>query len=523
MDSNEAKGKLVMKKFTLLSVVVLLWSCCALTPAAAASGNETQSQIEALQARVSELEAQVDQQDVQERNKELMQEMVAESDDNTIWQSQDSALTAGHDGRFYIKTADDQFRLSFDTLFQFRHSFLYSDDGNDRLGRDGTTDTISPDGFGGYDINEGALTDGVDASASAFEIERMYLFLRGHVLNDINYVIQIEGDDENEGLSLYRYEVAYSLMEGLGFKAGRYKGPFGKQEPTSAGALMMIDRSLANEVFNIGRTTGLEVFGTWDLGDIKPSYRFMIFNGFQDDDNVPFQDNDNSPGFAARFAMPLMGSTMADFANESDLANHDNFVSMVGLSLGYENNVDEDHFAGGNGDDYEFLGKSAEGALGGGDGGTGVYQLGGEATMIGLDYSMKYMGLSATFEGFYQHINGDTGSISPADDFGFGARAVRGIQGTSIDNYGFYTQAGYFIVPNKFEIAGRIGSVMVDGANDSWEYTAGWNYYIYGQDLKLSMDVGYIDRLPIESSNPNFLGVQNESLLMVRSQLQFQF
>lgn len=512
-----------MKKL-ILFMVALAGAGGLISPAFAAQDSDTSSQIEALQSRVTELENELKHQNYQERNKELMSEMIAEMGEAPISQSADSSMTAGHDGRFFIKTADDQFRLSFDTLLQFRHTFLRSDDGNDKLGRDGTRDTIDimDDGFGGFDItiNEDALTNGVDATASAFEAERMYLFLRGHVLKDINYVIQISGNDDNgTGLNLYRYEVAYDLMDSLGFKAGRYKGPFGKQESTAAGSLMMIDRSLANEVFNIGRSNGVELYGMWDMGDVKPEYRVMVFNGFRDDDDIPFQDNDNSPGFAGRIAVPLMGASMADFANESDLVYHDNMVGLVGFSLAYENNNESGHFAHtGDASDYEFLGKSAHR-----DGGTGVYQLGGEATMLGMDVSMKYMGLSVICEGFYQHIRADDNNLSAGDDFGFGARAASGIDGRKVDNFGFYTQAGYFIVPNKFEIAGRIGAVLVDDATDSWEYTLGWNYYIHGQDLKLSMDVGYIDRLPIESDNTNFLGVQNQSLLSVRSQLQFQF
>ena len=65
--------------------------------------------------------------------------------------------------------------------------------------------------------------------------------------------------------------------------------------------------------------------------------------------------------------------------------------------------------------------------------------------------------------------------------------------------------------------------VHVDHANDSYEYSGGWNWYLSGQDLKLSMDVTYIDDLPLISGTPGFDGVQNNSLLLVRTQLQFHF
>ena len=84
-------------------------------------------------------------------------------------------------------------------------------------------------------------------------------------------------------------------------------------------------------------------------------------------------------------------------------------------------------------------------------------------------------------------------------------------------------QAGYFVVPKKLELVSRVGGVHIDNTNDSYEFAGGWNYYIYGQDLKLSMDLTYIDDLPITSSSANFDGVQNNSLMMLRTQLQFQF
>ena len=490
----------------MVGTLVLLWSG---SPALGAADGDTESQLQALQTRVAQLEAQLSKQGLQQSNAELLKEMVAQMDSAPAHMAADSALTAGYDKGFFIKSADDQFKLEFDTRLQFRHTYGLSDDGSNDLMKDGTRPPLG--------------TSGVDASASAFEMERVRLYLRGHVLKDVKYNICFEADDDSSaGNYLYMYDVSYNFMPEMGVKLGRYKGPFGKQEPTSSGRQMLVDRSLANEVFNIDRATGVELFGELDMGDIKPNYRVMLFNGLRNNNDTPFSENDNSPGVAARLAIPMMGATARDFANESDLKGHANPVAQVGFSFAYSNDRDENHFAGGKSDSYDFLGKNP-------DGRSDIYKLGGETTLLGVDFAMKSNGLSVILEGFYQHLDADSGELAFANDFGTGRNSFDPItnralmDGYELDNYGWYAQAGYFIVPEKFELVSRVSGVHVDSTNDMYEYAGGWNYYIAGQDLKLSMDVSYIDDLPITSGSTNFDGVQNNSLLLVRTQLQFQF
>ncbi|MCK5270139.1 MAG: hypothetical protein KAJ46_05110, partial [Sedimentisphaerales bacterium] len=459
-----------MKKLVTLMVVgtlVLLWTG---SPVLGAADGDTETQLQALQTRVAQLEAQLNKQG---SNAELLKGMVAQMDSAPAHTAADSALTAGYDKRFFIKSADDQFKLEFDTRLQFRHTYGMSDDGSNDMMQDGTRPA-----FG---------TGGVDASASAFELERVRLYLRGHVLKDIKYNICFESDDDSgSGDYLYMYEVSYNFMPDMGVKLGRYKGPFGKQETTSSGRQMLVDRSLANEVFNIDRTTGVELFGTLDMGDIKPNYRIMVFNGLQNNNDAPFSDNDNSPGIAARLAIPMMGATAKDFANESDLKGHETLVSQVGFSFAYSNDRNEDHFAGGGeSDGYEFLGKNP-------DGRSDVYELGGETTLLGIDFAMKSNGLSVIVEGFYQHVDADSGEVWYENDFGTGRNStiqdpatgdiitIMNMDGYELDNYGWYAQAGYFIVPEKFELVSRVSGVHVDSTNDMYEYAAGWNYYISG-------------------------------------------
>jgi len=303
-------------------------------------------------------------------------------------------------------------------------------------------------------------------------------------------------------------------MPELGVRVGRYKSAFGKQENTSNSRMMLVERSLANEVFNISRGTGVELFGACPLGDTKVYHRIGIFNGFRDEKNLPFAENDNNPAVATRLVVPLMGATPDDFDNESDLENHENPVAQVGGSFAYANIKNENHFAGGEDSSYQILGKNID------DGLSDTVTAKGEITMFGADVAYKFMGLSLILEGFYQKANLDSGAVY---DETFGTeRGTESICG-NVENYGWTAQAGYFVVPKTFELVSRISGVCIDDTNDAYEYAGGWNWYLSGQDLKLSMDITYIDALPIISPSANFDGIQNNSLFLIRSQLQFQF
>ena len=61
---------------------------------------------------------------------------------------------------------------------------------------------------------------------------------------------------------------------------------------------------------------------------------------------------------------------------------------------------------------------------------------------------MKCQGFSVTLEGFYQHVDGDSGELAFGDDFGTGRNkfdpitALAAIDDYELDNYGWYAQAG---------------------------------------------------------------------------------
>jgi hypothetical protein len=97
-------------------------------------------------------------------------------------------------------------------------------------------------------------------------------------------------------------------------------------------------------------------------------------------------------------------------------------------------------------------------------------------TIAGVaELSMKYRGLSWHNEYFVMTENPEK-------------------EGETIDSDGFFTQAGYFVIPKKLEIAARYS--MLDPNNDvkndlGKEYSAGVNYYFRLHRSKIQADFGH--------------------------------
>jgi hypothetical protein len=127
----------------------------------------------------------------------------------------------------------------------------------------------------------------------------------------------------------------------------------------------------------------------------------------------------------------------------------------------------------------------------------------GDRTMNGLiDGGFRWHELTLQAAGYFRHNN---------------RRRV-----SSSDDWGYYGQAGYYLVPEHWELTARISGVDFQEANNpdtfykkTTAYTIGLNYYLYGHGLKLQMDYSFLDSDP-------FIGT-NQSNNRLRVQTQFLF
>ena len=93
-------------------------------------------------------------------------------------------------------------------------------------------------------------------------------------------------------------------------------------------------------------------------------------------------------------------------------------------------------------------------------------------TNVTLDLGFRWDQLTIQGAGYYRRDDFTTPGLSDGND------------------WGYYSQLGYYLVPGKLELAGRISGVEFDNLNvagvnrKTTAYTGGLNYYIHGHNLK---------------------------------------
>lgn len=253
--------------------------------------------------------------------------------------------------------------------------------------------------------------EGDDNTAHSFLVRRFYFGVTGSLLApQLTYDLTLTATPSS-GSNIYYGNFSYKFDDLFQLTAGLQKIKFNRQEITSSGKQQFVDRSLANERYNLDRSVGLMVSGATKEKAVE--YYLSAFNGRSTRANI------NSPtnldlGYSARLVWNALGQYGYE---EGDISQSENVNLALGVAGAYYNEetavaVTEDR----------------------------VYQ-------GALDLGMKYQGFSFQAEAFLRNTE-PNGSNSSQTDFG--------------DT----VQLGYFIVPQKFEIAARVSSLF-DDINDS--------------------------------------------------------
>ncbi|MBU0618444.1 MAG: OprO/OprP family phosphate-selective porin, partial [Planctomycetes bacterium] len=203
------------------------------------------------------------------------------------------------------------------------------------------------------------------------------------------------------------------------------------------------------------------------------------------------------------------------FASQSDIEFHES----PALDLGF-------HYAF-NDDQYDALTTRIPFPLPRQALGVGAFGLtntnGLQINQFGFDTAFKYMGFSATGEYILRMVDPRRAGRQPFSNWWLMTR-----QADTTVQHGAYVQLGYFLpipgLEKKLEAVARVGgiSALANGRDAAWEYAAGLNYYLEGQNVKLQADVTKVDEVPITSSYKSLANV-NDDALMFRVQLQVAF
>ena len=118
------------------------------------------------------------------------------------------------------------------------------------------------------------------------------------------------------------------------------------------------------------------------------------------------------------------------------------------------------------------------------------------------DLAYKYGGFSLTSGYHYRNID-------PMELTSFGEQ----------DAWGYFLQSGYFLVPERFEVAGRYAFIDPDNPvtisdNEKTEITLGLNYYLRNHSFKAGINYSLI-------STEKQAGDENERIVTTSVVVQF--
>lgn len=339
---------------------------------------------------------------------------------------------------------------------------------------------------------------------NGFDMEDVRLCLTGYIHTPrLTYHIEGGGDtDSGNGWECKYAYITYRFSEAFQVTAGMLKVPFGRQELANKTSLLFADRSIPNEVFNFERMVGVVLHGS--VAE-RLRYAMSISNGLDNRDDSPSREQlDTNFAYAGRLVLSLLGEKIVA---EDDLAYSKSPKLETGLSLAYN----DDNGDRGSSGFYSIPDRIRRGR---GVGGIGMSDLTRtDLFQFGADVAFQYRGLSVTAEYWLRAIDGD----SKFSDW----EQLTGRSDT-VHQQGGYIQAGYFILPQRVEVAARLGAVWDNDGDDVYEYAVGLNYFPWqSYNMMLRTDFTRVSEVPASSSTANWS--QNDEISMIRVQLQAKF
>ena len=469
--------------------------------------------IEAMRKQNKSLEGSVADLQVQQNGKWLSQERAKEvrSVVEDVLKDADARAaltppvpTAGFGNRgFFIASPDGNFILNLSGQLQIRYAtnFLSS--------RDYSILNANPGAGVNRNTAPAPSINSYNKSTYGFEIRRMKLDFFGHVIDPSwQYrLILIYNQNQNASLipggnnaagangssnaGMEEAMVIKDMGDGFRISLGQFKSPFLREEIVSSRRQLAVERSLVDQMFSTKFTQGIQ--GTW-TGD------YLIFEAMYNDGG----SNANT-GATAAFNSESVGSPQ-NLNNGAGFTQWAVTAHAGWLAYGQWNDFNDLSSFPGEGEGLMFNawlnmqrgGESATSAIQG----TNNIPLNGNSDAQFLTWSVDaswHLGGANFFSYFVMNTAYD-----------IPATTTNNI--SSINNYGAVVQGGYFIT-DTVELFGRwewmstqnkgvndIGNVgnattptvaNVFNAGRTNVYTAGFNWFIAGRQIKLTTDIGF--------------------------------
>jgi phosphate-selective porin OprO and OprP len=290
-------------------------------------------------------------------------------------------------------------------------------------------------------------------NTSSFELRNARLVLSGTALhNEFVYRLEpdfVAGRNGTERTPVLRdVFIAWNACDYAQLQLGQYKTFISRQFVSASQTLQFEEEALASRAFNLGYQNGLS--GKLTSEDKSMLLRAGIFNGESSGEgqNKPGVDTRHTGMITSRYN-PL---GKIDAYEETDVNNSEDLALSLGAT-----------YAG------------SQGRLVDADEGTST---GFDRHVVNVDAVLKYQGLSLAGEFYWSRLKTDAAE--------------------AYDPIGFYVQAGYFLIPTKFEVAARYsyldcdqgqcpGGFLAAGVDKVDEVSATLNYYFWRHSLKAGL------------------------------------
>ena len=302
------------------------------------------------------------------------------------------------------------------------------------------------------------LTDSAEgADASTFRIRRARLWAEGHLYQpEFRYGFQ---GDFASTFSLRDAYVEFAHVPVATLKVGQYKVPYNRQQITSSGALQFVDRPVMNEEFLLG-DDGRDIGGMLSGEPLKEllAYHLGVFNG--SGPNTVNEDTNHM--VVGRLLLTPLGA-FKDYYSEGDWLGEEKPRLGLGVAAAYSSRERNGRTTRRTGlaDPKKYPSFS-----------------GADITGATFDAQFKLRGFSALADYYYRNV----------EPRGAGIEAFAG--------HAVVAQAGYFVVPQKVEVALRYGWMDPNDAvahNSVQESGGAVSYLLSGHNLKVQADLRTID------------------------------
>ncbi len=289
-------------------------------------------------------------------------------------------------------------------------------------------------------------------SRNNFDVALARLALSGNVFDPkVTYFFQYEATtfgNTNQSTML-DWWLQYSHSQYLNVQTGRFILPYSRQFYTHPGHLLFPDLSEADYAFNLQRAVGAHLGGK--VGRL--SYHALATNSIRALDAGGQQNAGAEVAWQGRLEYDILDPY--GYLESSPTPAATPHLSF-GIAAAF-NPVDQ-------ASRFQNV------------------MPGDRTTNVTIDGGFRYQGLSVQAAGYYRRNH-----LEALDESGH--------------DWGYYGQIGYYLT-EKLEIAGRVSGVDFQFANnprtagDVREYAGGFNYYLYGHNVKLQVDYSSLDGDP---------------------------